>query len=129
MNENEVEGVAIANLIAADEETIVGWVYRWNTGALAIRWDIHGPQRVSKIDMVEYGLYGPRLCECACVAGLISYKALRDVAAPQQSVIDLLEAVIPAIVTPLNEDGSVINVRAVLAPPLETGMRSRKRCG
>jgi hypothetical protein len=84
---------------------------------------------VATTDMVEYGLYGPRLCECACVAGLISYKALRDVAAPQQSVIDLLEAVIPAIVTPLNEDGSVINVRAVLAPPLETGMRSRKRCG
>ena len=49
MNENEVEGVAIANLIAADEETIVGWVYRWNTGALAIRWDIQGPQRGSKI--------------------------------------------------------------------------------
>ena len=49
MNENEVEGVAIANLIAADEETIVGWVYRWNTGALAIRWDIRGPQRVLKI--------------------------------------------------------------------------------
>lgn len=49
MNEDKVEGVAIANLIAADEETIVGWVYRWNTGALAIRWDMHGPQRVSKI--------------------------------------------------------------------------------
>ena len=49
MNETEVEGVAIANLIAADEETIVGWVYRWNTGALAIRWDMHGPQRVSRI--------------------------------------------------------------------------------
>ena len=110
MNENEVEGVAIANLIAADEETIVGWVYRWNTGALAIRWDMHGPhhsasQRFTQIsamprklrstsrlsrscpvattDMVEYGLYGPRLCECACVAGLISYKALRDFAAAQ----------------------------------------------
>ena len=79
--------------------------------------------------MEEYGLYGPRLCGFSCIPDLISYKALRDVAAHQQSVIDLLEAVIPAIVTPLNEDGSVINVRAVLAPPLETGMRSRKRCG
>jgi len=84
---------------------------------------------VATTDIVEYGLYGPRLCECACVAGLISFKALRDVAAAQQSVIDLLKAVIPAIVTPLNEDGSVINARAVLAPSLETGMRIRKRCG
>lgn len=66
---------------------------------------------------------------CACVAGLISYKALRDVAAAQQSVIDLLEAVITAVITPLHEDGPVINARAVLAPSLETGMRSRKRCG
>src|SRR6056297_1913728 len=54
---------------------------------------------VATTDIVEYGLYGPRLCECACVAGLISFKALRDVAAAQQSVIDLLKAVIPAIVT------------------------------
>ena len=34
-----VEAVAIANLIAADQSSIVGWVYRWNTGALAVRWD------------------------------------------------------------------------------------------
>ena len=54
--------------------------------------------------MEEYGLYGPRLCGFSCIPGLILYKALRDVAAPQQSVIDLLKAVIPAIVTPLNED-------------------------
>ena len=84
---------------------------------------------VATTDMVKYGLYGPRLCAFICIPGLISYKALSDVAAPQQSVIDLLEAVIPAIVTPLHEDGSVINARAVLAPPLETVMRSRKRCG
>lgn len=44
-----VEAVAIANLIAADEDSIAGWVYRWNTGTLAVRWDVHGPQRVSKI--------------------------------------------------------------------------------
>jgi hypothetical protein len=49
VKEDEVEGVAIANLIAADEDSIVGWVYRWNTGALAIRWGALGPQRVSKL--------------------------------------------------------------------------------
>lgn len=49
MNEDEVEGVAIANLIGADERSVVGWVYRWNTGALAVRWDVHGPQPVSEI--------------------------------------------------------------------------------
>lgn len=59
---------------------------------------------VATTDMEEYGLYGPRMYACACIRGLISYKALRDVAAPQQSVIDLLEAVIPAIVTPLHKD-------------------------
>lgn len=84
---------------------------------------------VGKADMIEYGLYGPRLCECACVAGLISFRTLRDIAAAQQSVIDLLEAVIPAIITPLHKDGSVKNAWAVLAPSLKTGMRRRKRCG
>lgn len=44
-----VEAVAIANLIAADQSSIVGWVYRWNTGALAFRWEAPGPQRVSKL--------------------------------------------------------------------------------
>nr|WP_275116251.1 hypothetical protein [Aliiroseovarius subalbicans] len=34
-------------MIGADEKNVVGWVYRWNTGALAVRWDIKGPQRVS----------------------------------------------------------------------------------
>ena len=48
MNEDEVEGVAIANLIGADERSVVGWVYRWNTGALAVRWDVSGPQRVAQ---------------------------------------------------------------------------------
>ena len=50
MNEDELEAVAIANLIAADEDSIVGWVYRWNTGALAIRWDVEGPQRVERCE-------------------------------------------------------------------------------
>ncbi|MDF1671620.1 MAG: hypothetical protein P1U83_18645 [Roseovarius sp.] len=49
MNEDEVEGVAIANLIGADERSVVGWVYRWNTGALAVMWDVNSPQRVSSI--------------------------------------------------------------------------------
>ena len=48
MNEDEVEGVAIANLIGMDERSIVGWVYRWNTGALAVMWDVQGPQPVSE---------------------------------------------------------------------------------
>lgn len=48
MNEDEVEGVAIANLIGADERSVVGWVYRWNTGALAVMWDVNGPQRVAQ---------------------------------------------------------------------------------
>jgi hypothetical protein len=55
VNEDEVEGVAIANLIGADERSVVGWVYRWNTGALAVRWDLNGPQRVSGIQ--------PDLCD------------------------------------------------------------------
>ena len=48
MNEDEVEGVAIANLIGTDERRVVGWVYRWNTGALAVMWDVQGPQPVSE---------------------------------------------------------------------------------
>ncbi len=48
MNEDKVEGVAIANLIGADERSVVGWVYQWNTGALAVRWDVNGPERVSQ---------------------------------------------------------------------------------
>ncbi|MCT4575727.1 hypothetical protein [Donghicola sp.] len=49
MHEVEVEGVAIANLIGMDERSVVGWVYRWNTGALAVRWDVNGPQPISAI--------------------------------------------------------------------------------
>jgi hypothetical protein len=48
VNEDEVEGVAIANLIGTDERSVVGWVYRWNTGALAVMWDVQGPQPVSE---------------------------------------------------------------------------------
>ena len=49
MKEDEVEGVAIANLLGTDGQSVVGWVYRWNTGGLAVMWDVEGPQRVSKI--------------------------------------------------------------------------------
>ena len=48
MNEEKGEGVAIANLIGTDGCSIVGWVYRWSTGAHAVMWDVKGPQRVSK---------------------------------------------------------------------------------
>jgi len=48
VNEDEVEGVAIANLIGTDERSVVGWVYRWNTGGLAVMWDARGPQRVAR---------------------------------------------------------------------------------
>lgn len=48
MNEDEVEGVAIANLVGTDKCSVVGWVYRWNTGALAVRWGDKGPRRVSR---------------------------------------------------------------------------------
>lgn len=48
MNEDEVEGVAIANLIGTDERSVVGWVYRWNTGVLAVMWAVNGPQQVAK---------------------------------------------------------------------------------
>jgi len=48
VNENKAEGVAIANLIGADERSVVGWIYRWNTGTLAVRWGVTGPQRVAR---------------------------------------------------------------------------------
>ncbi len=48
MNQVKVEGAAIANLIGTDERSVVGWVYRWNTGALAVMWDVKGPQRVTR---------------------------------------------------------------------------------
>ena len=49
MQEEETEAVAIARLIGAKESTTVGWVYRWNTGALAVRW-AKGPQNVAASD-------------------------------------------------------------------------------
>ena len=49
MDDDKGEGVAIANLIGTDGYSIVGWVYRWTTGAHAVMWDVHGPQPVSEI--------------------------------------------------------------------------------
>ena len=48
MDEDEGEGTAIANLIGRDRRSIVGWVYRWRTGGLAVMWNISGPQPVSR---------------------------------------------------------------------------------
>ncbi|MFG6608392.1 hypothetical protein ACGYLM_17420 [Sulfitobacter sp. 1A10445] len=48
MNDYNGEGVAIANLIGTDGYSIVGWVYRWSTGAHAVMWDVKGPQPVSE---------------------------------------------------------------------------------
>ncbi|KMK64560.1 hypothetical protein IMCC21224_1395 [Puniceibacterium sp. IMCC21224] len=59
---------------------------------------------VANTEREEYGLYDPRMRAFACVAGLVSYKGLRDVTAAQQSVVDLLEAVVPVIITPLHKD-------------------------
>ena len=49
MDDDNGEGVAIANLIGTDGRSVVGWVYSWTTGAHAVMWDVHGPQPVSKI--------------------------------------------------------------------------------
>mgnify|MGYP003679752311 FL=1 len=49
MNDDKGEGVAIANLFGTDGCSVVGWVYRWDTGAHAVMWDVHGPQPVSEI--------------------------------------------------------------------------------
>ena len=49
MDEEKGEGIAIAHLIGADGYSIVGWVYRWTTGAHAVMWDVHGPQPVSEV--------------------------------------------------------------------------------
>lgn len=49
MDDEKGEGIAIAHLIGTDGYSIVGWVYRWTTGAHAVMWDVHGPQPVSGI--------------------------------------------------------------------------------
>ena len=49
MNDDKGEGVAIAYLIGTDGCSVVGWVYRWTTGAHVVMWDVQGPQPVSEI--------------------------------------------------------------------------------
>jgi hypothetical protein len=49
VNDDNGEGVAIANLIGTDGYSIVGWVFRWSTGSHAVMWNVHGPQPVSEI--------------------------------------------------------------------------------
>lgn len=45
LTKDEVEAVAVAKLIGSDERSVVGWVYRWNTGSLGVLWR-NGPMRV-----------------------------------------------------------------------------------
>jgi hypothetical protein len=49
MEEELSEARAIAQMIGVDGHRVVGWVYRWNTGALTIRWASQGPQRVADL--------------------------------------------------------------------------------
>jgi hypothetical protein len=49
VNDDKGEGVAIANLIGKDRSSVVGWVYRWGTGALGVMWGVEGPQPVFEI--------------------------------------------------------------------------------
>ena len=72
------------------------------------------------------GIMGQKLCVCLHCR-FDCAKGLGELATVQQSVIDLLEAVIPAIVTPIHEDGTVVDARAVLTPSLKAGMRRWKR--
>ena len=48
VNDSSDEGVAIANLIGKDGCSVVGWVYRWETGMLAVMWGVSGPQQISE---------------------------------------------------------------------------------
>lgn len=50
MKEKRVEGVAISKLIGADKRSVIGWVYRWSSGELAVFWDCSGPQRASRCE-------------------------------------------------------------------------------
>ena len=77
--------------------------------------------------MDEDRLHGLTANAYACVECFILYKDLHEVAAARQSVIELLEAAIPAKIKPFHECGPVINAGVVIAPSFKTGMRGRKR--
>ena len=49
MNKENDEAVAIAGLIGTDGRSVVGLVYRWYSGGLAVKWD-DGPKRVAAIE-------------------------------------------------------------------------------
>jgi hypothetical protein len=49
MEEELSEAKAIAQMIGADGHRVVGWVYRWNTGALGCLWASQGRQRVAEL--------------------------------------------------------------------------------
>lgn len=49
MKEEKGEAVAIAGLIGTDGRSVVGLVYRWYSGGLAVKWD-DGPKRVAAIE-------------------------------------------------------------------------------
>jgi hypothetical protein len=43
------EAVAIAELIGTDGRSVVGLVYRWYSGGLAVKWN-DGPKRVAAVE-------------------------------------------------------------------------------
>ena len=49
MKEEKGEAVAIAGLIGTDGRSVVGLVYRWYSGGLAVKWD-NGPKQVAAIE-------------------------------------------------------------------------------
>ena len=59
MTEENDEAVAIAELIGTDGRSVVGLVYRWYSGGLAVKWN-DGPKRVA---VVEPELTDAQKCE------------------------------------------------------------------
>jgi hypothetical protein len=49
VNKENDEAVAIAALIGTDGHSVVGLVYRWYSGGLAVKWS-DGPKRVAAVD-------------------------------------------------------------------------------
>lgn len=49
MNRENDEAVAIARLIGTDGRSVVGLVYRWYSGGLAVKWN-DGPKRVAAVE-------------------------------------------------------------------------------
>lgn len=49
MNRENDEAVAIARLIGTNGRSVVGLVYRWYSGGLAVKWN-DGPKRVAAVE-------------------------------------------------------------------------------